>query len=195
MSLAALTAFRRVSLRHFARHKLRTFFTTGGIALGVAAMVAVRLVNDSASRAFESAVERMAGKTALEIANGSVGVPEELLEELRAVPGVAVAAPSVQGILPVSGLHGERLYFFGVDLVADDELRDYDSPEASIEDPLVFLAQPDSVAVTTEFLERNRLAAGDVIHVSGAGGDFALTIRGTLEVQTGLGSPPPPPSF
>lgn len=186
MSFAALTAFRRVSARHFAEHRLRTAFTAGGIALGVAAIVAIRLVNDSASRAFESAIERVAGKSVLQISNGTGGVPEELLDEVKAVPGVKVAAPSVQGFLPISDLHGERIYVFGVDLVADDELRDYDSPEASVEDPLVFLAQPDSVAVTTEFLRRNGLAEGDTIRVKGAGGDATLTIRGALDVRTGL---------
>jgi putative ABC transport system permease protein len=182
-----LSAFRRVSLRHLASHKLRTFLTASGIALGVAAMIGIRLVNDSATRSFGRTIDRMAGKAVFQIANGSAGVPEELLAEVKAVGGVKVAAPSVQGFLPVSSLRGERLFVFGIDLLADPEIHEYasGSSETEVEDPLVFLAQPDSVAVTTELLKRHGLAEGDKIEVTAAGASTALTIRATLDIHTG----------
>ena len=182
-----LSAFRRVSLRHLAAHKLRTLLTAFGIALGVAAMIGIRLVNDSAARSFERTIDRMAGKAVFQIANGSAGVPEELLDEVKAVGGVKVAAPTVQGFLPVSSLRGERLFVFGIDLLADPEIHEYasGSSETEVEDPLVFLAQPDSVAVTTELLNQHGLAEGDKIEVTAAGASTALTIRATLDIHKG----------
>ena len=46
-------------------------------------------------------------------------------------------------------------------MTGDRSLRDYDlesGDEAVVDDPLVFLAQPDSLIVTREFAERNGLA-------------------------------------
>src|SRR5438132_325694 len=102
-----IAALYRVSLRHFAAHRLRTVSTALGLALGVGAIVGIQLVNESASRSFERTVDRMAGKAVLQVTNGEVGVPEELLEEVRAVSGVNAAAASIQGSLPVLGLGGE----------------------------------------------------------------------------------------
>ena len=178
---------RRVTFRHFASHKLRTLSTIGGIALGVAALVALRLVADAATRAFRHSVDRMAGKAVLQIGNGDVGVPEELAAELKAIPGVSVAAPSVQGFLGAEGMEGERIYVLGIDLLADQELREYQSgtSDTQVEDPLVFLAQPDSVALTDEFLARNRLRVGDVMRVHTSSGVAPLTVRASLDVKTG----------
>src|SRR5438105_2677530 len=178
---------RRVTFRHFAAHKMRTLSTIGGIALGVAALVALRLVADAATQAFRHSVDRMAGKAVLEIANGDVGVPEELAAEVKAIQGVSVTAPSVQGFLGVEGMEGERIYVLGIDLLADQELREYQSgmSDTQVDDPLVFLAQPDSVALTDEFLARNHLRIGDLLRVHTTAGVKPLTVRASLDVKTG----------
>jgi putative ABC transport system permease protein len=56
----------------------------------------------------------------------------------------------------------------------------------TIEDPVAFLAQADSVAVSTPFLEANGLALGSRIQVRGPDGVVPLTIRAKLDLQTGL---------
>src|ERR1051326_1972783 len=166
------STFRRVTLRHFAAHKLRTALTVGGIALGVAVVVAMRLMHASVAASYERTIEKIAGKAALQITNGDVGVPEELLEEVKRVPGVRTAAASVQGFVGLPAFPGERLYVFGIDLLADQELRDYQygAAEATVEDPLVFLAQPDSIAPSTQFLAATRLALDDRLTVLAASG-------------------------
>ena len=183
-------AFRRVSLRHFAGHKVRTGLTVGGIALGVAVVVAMRLMHASVAASYERTIEKIAGKAALQITNGDVGVPEELLEEVKRVPGVRTAAASVQGFVGLPAFPGERLYVFGIDLLADQQLRDYQygAAEATVEDPLVFLAQPDSIAPSTQFLAATRLAIDDRLTVLAASGARDLTIRASLDVRTGPAS-------
>jgi putative ABC transport system permease protein len=182
--------FRRVSLRHFAAHKLRTAITVGGIALGVAVVVAMRLMHASVARSYERTVEKIAGKAALQITNGDVGVPEELLDEVKHVAGVHAAAASVQGFVSLPAFPGERLYVFGIDLLADQQLRAYQFgvAQAEVDDPLVFLAQPDSIAVSTQFLERTKLGFDDRLAILAPSGARELTVRASLDVQTGPAS-------
>jgi putative ABC transport system permease protein len=185
-----IVAFRSISLRHFAAHKLRTVLTAGGIALGVAIVIAMRLMHESVATSYERTVAKIAGKASLEITNGEGGVPEELLDEVKRAPGVRAAAASVQGFVSLPGHPGERLYVFGVDLLADQELRDYQygAADAEVDDPLVFLAQPDSIAVATAFLDRLGLALEDRLAVLAPSGTRELTVRASLDVTTGPAS-------
>ena len=69
------------------------------------------------------------------------------------MPGVRVVAASVEGFVSLPDLPGERLYLYGIDLLADHQIRDYGSSGRSVvSDPLAFLAAPDSVALTTAFV-------------------------------------------
>ena len=55
-----------------------------------------------------------------------------------------------------------NLLILGVDMTGDRSLREYDlesGDAAMLDDPLVFLAQPDSIMVSATFAERNGLTA------------------------------------
>ena len=52
--------------------------------------------------------------------------------------------------------------------------------DAIIDDPLVFLAQPDSLMVTREFAERNHLAVNSKIPLMTINGKKEFTIRGIM---------------
>src|SRR5262245_50470089 len=101
-----------LSLPHFRHHRARTMLTLVGIALGVAAMVATTTVTETVFRAFRRTVEATAGRAELQVTNGSIAVPEELAEEIRAVHGVATVAPMVEGFVTL--LDGDQtLAVFG----------------------------------------------------------------------------------
>src|SRR5690606_13777998 len=145
----ALLAFRRLTARRGA-----VLVVVAAVAFGVAATLAARLLYASVLRSHADVVERFAGRAALQVTNGTSGVAEEIVDAVRAVRGVGAVAPSVEGWLPMDdGAHdGERLYFYGIDLLEDQQVRDYGSGDAAVvEDPLVFLAAPDSVALTADF--------------------------------------------
>jgi putative ABC transport system permease protein len=184
-----LREFSQISLRHFTAHKLRTFLTVLGVALGISATIGMWLVEGTASRIFEHIVDGLQGKAQLEVSNGQSGIAEDLLDPIKALPGVEVATGAVRGFVPVATLKGERLFVFGVDLLADSKVHQYELRSsgngATFKDPLVFLAQPDSVALTSEFLKRHSLKQGDKIRVSGTVGAVNLTIRGELGVSKG----------
>ena len=73
-------------------------------------------------------------------------------------------------------------------MTGDRSLREYDvssSEDAVIEDPLVFLAQPDSIILTKEFADRNHLAVNSRLTLATAFGDRQFTIRGLMGVLQG----------
>ena len=67
------------------------------------------------------------------------------------MPSVRVAVPVIEAVVD-TGIAGQgNLLILGIDMTGDRSLRDYDlenGDEAVIDDPLVFLAQPDSLIVT-----------------------------------------------
>src|SRR5437870_87671 len=68
-------------------------------------------------------------------------------------------------------------------MTGDRSLRDYelkDGDDAIIDDPLVFLAQPDSLMITKEFAERNKFAVNSRIPLLTIEGERQFTIRGIM---------------
>ena len=173
----------RLSWAYLKRHKLRWALTVAGVALGVAVLVAMRLANRAVLASFHRTVDGIAGRTELQVHAGDLGFPEEVLERVQAVPQVRAAAPVIEAALD-TGLPGQGyLLVIGVDMTGDRSLRDYDlesGEEAIIEDPLVFLAQPDSIMVTREFAQRNGLEIGSRIPLGTAQGTRWFTVRGIM---------------
>jgi hypothetical protein len=58
---------RLISWPYFRKHVLRTALTTAGIVLGVAVFVGMRTANTSVLFAFSRTVDRIAGKTELQV--------------------------------------------------------------------------------------------------------------------------------
>ena len=157
---------RLISWPYFRKHILRTFLTIAGIVLGVAVFVGMHTANQSVLFAFNRTVDRIAGKTELQVTAGETGFDEEILERVQSASSVRVAVPIIEAVVD-SQIAGEgSLLILGVDMTGDRSLRDYDlesGNEDIIDDPLIFLAQPDSLIVTREFAGRNNLAAGSRI--------------------------------
>src|SRR5688572_23896381 len=155
-----------VSWRHAARHRVRTALTFFGVALGVAVIIAIAVVNRSLTTSFQSTIDQIAGKAVLQVANGESGVAESLFPTIRDTPGVQDAAAAVEGFLPVIGAPGERLFVYGVDLLTDFAIRDHQfagSSQFAFDQALDFIARPDSIALTESFSRRLKLPPGATI--------------------------------
>ncbi len=177
---------RYVTLAQWREHTLRTLLTTIGLGLGVAVIVAMRLVNDAVFTSIRGSVDDVAGRAVLSVSNGQAGVPEELLERVRAVPGVKAAAALIldSGLVLDHPERGERLQIFGVDYLADSEVRSYElekDVENELEDPIVVLSQPDSVFVTRGFADEHALRLGSKLPLQTALGPRELVVRGILK--------------
>jgi putative ABC transport system permease protein len=174
---------RLISWPYIRAHVLRTLLTVAGIALGVGVFVGMNAANGSVGRAFTQTIDRIAGKTELQITAGESGFPEDVLERVQALAAVRVAVPAIEAVAD-TGIRGEgSLLVLGIDLTGDRSLREYDlesAEDAVIDDPLVFLAQPDSIMVSRTFAAQNGLAVSDQITLGTAGGDRRFTVRGIM---------------
>jgi putative ABC transport system permease protein len=175
--------FRLISWPYVRKHALRSLLTVAGIAIGIAVFVAMHAANDAVFRAFQQTVSRLAGATELQVTAGFAGFDEQVLERVQALPQVAVAAPVIEAV-GATGLPGQgNLLILGVDMTGDRSLREYDlesGDAAVIDDPLVFLAQPDSVMVTAEFARRNGLDTNGRFPLDTVEGRKEFVVRGIL---------------
>jgi putative ABC transport system permease protein len=180
---SSMRLLRLISWPYLRKHAVRSLLTVVGIVLGVAVFVAMHTANQAVFFAFERTVDRIAGAAQLQITAGEAGFPEEVLESVQNIPDVEVAVPVIEAAAGTR-LQGQgNILILGVDMTGDRSLREYDlesGEEAVIDDPLVFLAQPDSIIITREFAGRNGLTVGSKLTLSTMAGDKAFTVRGIM---------------
>ena len=173
-----------ISWPYFRRHVLRSLLTTAGIVLGVSVFVGMHVANQSVLRGFSETVDRIAGKTQLQVTAGESGFDENVLDRVQSAPSVQVAVPVIESVVNLKDKEQGSLLVLGVDMTGDRSLRDYDlesGEEAIVDDPLVFLAQPDSLIVTQPFTERNGLDVGGEVVLGTAVGEKAFVVRGIMK--------------
>jgi putative ABC transport system permease protein len=174
---------RLLSWQYARKHKLRTFLTTVGIILGTAVFVGMHTANQSVLAAFHQTVNRIAGGTQLQVTAGDTGFDESVLEGVQAVPEVNIAVPVIEASANTELAGQGSLLILGVDMTGDQTLRDYAmvADEAMVDDPLVFLAQPDSIIVADTFAKRNSLDIGSKLAMRTMEGEKQFTIRGIMK--------------
>jgi putative ABC transport system permease protein len=175
---------RRVSLAEFRKHLLRNALTLTGIILGVAIFSAVRSANSTLIASLRDTIDQLAGKAVLQATAGQAGMPESAVEVILAVPGVRAAAPVIEAVVRTGEASQGNILILGVDMAGDRTLRDYrleGEEEDAVSDPLIFLAQPDSLIVSGEFAERNGLGEESAIDLVTAVGRKQFTVRGIMQ--------------
>jgi putative ABC transport system permease protein len=130
---------RIIALRSLAARRLRTGLTIGAIILGVAGMYAITATNQNAYRSITQLFAGTTGRVNLEVraAADVGGIPEDILADIRAVPGVDTAVPvlTLAAILPEDvpeeidisffGPGSGGLILYGIDPILDPDIRDY----------------------------------------------------------------------
>ena len=117
---------------------------------------------------------------------GETGFPEEVLDRVQAVASVQVAVPVIEAVATPRVQVEGSLLILGVDLTGDRSLRDYDfeSGEAAVvDDPLVFLAQPDSIIIASQFAEKAHLVVGSTVVMGTMVGERRFIVRGIMKAQ------------
>lgn len=162
------------------RHRLRALLTLVGVVVGVQLVMTIQLVNRATLASFERTFETLTGSADLHVTNGDVGVAEGLIERLAAAPGVQSVSGIVRG--PVATPFG-TLTVFGVDLLADQSLRERQFPRRHVHlgDELRFVNATDSIALATGWAARAGLARDAELSVTGPAGPSPLVVRGTLD--------------
>ncbi len=183
-----IRAFGMVIFRDWRLHKLRLVLTVAGIALGVAVFFAIRTNNTSLVTSLRSTIEKLAGRSTLQIVAGEAGFSRDILERVRSTPGVALAEPVTETVAKISGGGDERILILGLDTESDLELYKGTVDEESliIRNPLAFTSRKDSIAVTRGFANRHSLREGDKFTIIVQSGPRDVTVRGIFG-ESGIG--------
>ncbi|MCK6556679.1 ABC transporter permease [Candidatus Binatia bacterium] len=180
----------RMSRRFLRGSAGRMVLTVVALALGVALVCAFDLVNRAVLRAFVEIVDTMAGRAALQVTVPDGGLfAENVAATVAAVPGVERALPVVAATAFTVEDPPVSLTIHGFDLTDDDNARVYEPADghvAGIDDPIVFLNQPDSIIVTRDFAARRGLGEGSRLQLDTPTGRRWFTVRGRLEPR-GIG--------
>lgn len=171
---------RLISWPYARKHLLRCLLTAAGIVLGVAVFVGMHTANQSVLAAFRETIDRIAGSAQLQVTAGEPGFDEDVLDKVRSLAEVRAASPVIESTVSVGG---SNLLILGVDMLGDRSMRNYDLENAddAIDDPLVFLAQPDSLIVTKAFADEKGLAVNSRIPMRTMAGDQVFTVRGIMK--------------
>lgn len=177
---------RLVALRYLKASPGRTLLTLFGILLGVAVIFAIEVVNTSVMASFNKTIDDVAGRTALTVGEEDIGVPEGMLEVVKAVEGVQAAVPVIRESAR-DAVTGTQLAILGVDTLSDSDVRDYEvtKDDVEIEDEIAFLNDPHGVLATREYAGktingRPPLRVGDTITLETTKGKEEFTVRGLL---------------
>src|SRR5438445_5236675 len=170
--------------RQLRAHGARGALTAAGVGLGVALVVAIRVINASTLAAFTEAIEDLAGTAALQV-RGPGPFPETVAERLRALPGVDHAVPIVTATFfavdpPATG---EALAVFAADVTDGHAIRTLHLVKAGdrvVDDPLSFLVDAYSVILTDTFAVRLGIGAGAHLRLRTSAGIRTFTVRGIL---------------
>jgi putative ABC transport system permease protein len=171
---------RLISWPYARKHLLRCSLTILGIVLGVAVFVGMHTANQSVLAAFRQTIDRIAGSTQLQVSAGEPGLDESVLETVQNLPDVRAAAPVIEATVQFGK---GNLLILGVDMLGDRNLRSYDleNTDEAIDDPLVFLAQPDSLLITKSFAAENALALNSRVPMRTMDGDRVFTVRSIMK--------------
>lgn len=171
-----------VSWRYFARHKVQIVLVLLGIALGVAVWVGIETASASLTDGMRDTIDKVAGKAQLEVSAGETGVPEQTIDALRELAPVLAASGVIESTVRAPDYDNASLLLLGIDFLGDRELRQWEfDDEDVLDDPLMFLAQPDSLCLTREFADRYGLSRGSRIALVTSFGVRQFTIRGLIE--------------
>lgn len=176
-----IPAFLLLLGRGLRQFPLRATLTIFGIAIGVAAFVAIQLANHSILGSFRRTINAVAGGSTLVVSAGELGFDETLLLKVQAARGVEHAAPLIMSIAPVEGHPGEVLLVLGVDLLAEEAFREYTLAGEEQDIDLKTLLQPETLFLSRAFATTHGLTVGDPITLLTGSRRRAFVVRGLLE--------------
>jgi putative ABC transport system permease protein len=195
---------RSLSVGYLRLHPTRAVLIVLSIALGVATLVATRLLNQSINQEAPEAINPMAKIADLAVMNAQTGVPRTLADEIKkaSIPGLRDAEPIVIGriSLPQLDKNGRSVWLFGIDLSMKNKFAaqlpaDYlDNIEVNLTNPLGLLGSNEKTGVLVgdklaQALERELPEGGKEFEALAASKRTDLILLGTIRFKnlTALG--------
>ncbi|NDE84677.1 MAG: FtsX-like permease family protein [Verrucomicrobia bacterium] len=186
--LSTLRIFLAHGGRDFLRHKTLSLLNLLALSVGVAAIVAIQTVNETALRSFRASLDLVAGRPDFTIEGQGFRLPETLLTTLRQDPSVREVTPTVSLVASLPSHPGEFLHLVGVDPFSNRELVTYRLEDAlrTPADAIAFVSEPDTIALTRALADRLHLKIGDTLRAVSGGHEASLRVRFVLEPSPDL---------
>ena len=168
---------------HMTQRPFRTGLTIVGVALGVAASVAVRTANMEVLHSFEQAVLTVAGPTTLEVSGGDFGLDEHLIATVQEVPGLMSASPViVQTAVRLDAGHpAGAVQVIGLDLLAEFDSRGFRVAQGETDNPLTDLLKADSVYLGRKLAAEWHLERGSTVQLQVGPRQVQARIAGVIQ--------------
>ncbi|MGH2489347.1 MAG: ABC transporter permease, partial [Candidatus Limnocylindria bacterium] len=179
-----------IAWRSLTARPARTLFTTIGVALGVALVTGTLLTADAATRAVSEAARDLYGAAGLRVrAFDDDGLGTDSLAIIRALPGVAIAAPLAERRLTLSTQPGPDEQVFTLSATGVDPAAEAALGRPSLAAGVALDAdRPNGALVSVQWAADHRLGLGDELLLTGARLDTPpLTIVGLL-ANSGFGA-------
>ncbi len=166
----------RQSVRFLHHHRAQTLLTVLGIALGVAAVVAVDLANSSARRSFALSLQALTGPSTHFLSGGPTGLDETLYPRLRRELGLRKVAPRIQASVRVQGL---TFTLLGMDAIAEQSLQRHGFAWPGGSKLGELLPHPNRVVLEQRTAGKLQLEVGDSFELSYQGQTSSVYLAAT----------------
>jgi putative ABC transport system permease protein len=174
-------------IAHFRAGRTLFVLTVLGVALGVASVLSIQILNANALGAFEGGLEAVSGEADLTVMGKVPLVPSRLVPEVLAEPGVEAAWPLLHVIAKLEGRKEVYLDVVGIDLFAPLRVP-WDTPPA---DSGAALSTPGWAAVTPALARGMGWTVGSAFEASSGSRRAQLTVGALVDFRrlTPLASP------
>ncbi len=163
------------------RRPARVVLPVLGVAIGVAAVMAIHHANRSVTASFEDAASTVSGRSDF-VVRGAAGVPIADLASLSFLWEKGAFAPAVTGNAILASEPRDVVDILGVDWGGDEAVRDA-RLVAPAGRPRADLASRGSVLITAPFAARHHLAPGSKLALVAGGRPREVRIGGILELS------------
>ena len=140
-----------------------------------------------AHRPSAQTIDRIAGKTDLQITAGETGFGEDVLDKVQSAATVRVAVPVIEAVVESHSPAQGNLLVLGVDMTGDRSLRDYDLETGDEADRRRPSDVPGAARLDhrdrTSWRERNGCASATRLALQTADGEKAFTVRGIMQAD------------
>jgi putative ABC transport system permease protein len=106
-------------IEHLRHRPIRALLTVVGVAIGVSAWLAIRVVNGEVYQSFEQSVESVVGEASVTVSGGLEGLDEQILQSIQGHPDIRAVKPvlKIEGEIQTGALSGRPLIIWGMDLL------------------------------------------------------------------------------
>jgi putative ABC transport system permease protein len=190
-----MNIFTQLAIQHTVRRPLRSLITVLGISLGVAIILAVSMLNDTARDSIERTIEELgSGKTDIWIEETDEitastgtrreGFTEEIMQKISTNPSVVSVHPSLKIYsMGISDRIQEPLEFYlcGVRFTDDYKIRSHILSTGG------YPNNPQQIMVGQELARAFEISTGSRLTIESPKGPLALSVSGLLKSDEGSG--------